>query len=161
MSDRLLKPLLVGEDNPYSKNPMMALWPEPPNAAGGRLLRILGISRYEYLHAFERTNLELVSDRVGFIKLERRAIFLLGAKVSRAFQVPYGAWSSVGNLHVLPHPSGLCRTWNEPAAVPMTREFVADALRRAGYALNEEDVPTWTRVEPTFAGFRLLREEQD
>ncbi len=41
--------LLVGEANPRSADPLHALWPTP-NSAGGRLCKMLGMTRWGYLH---------------------------------------------------------------------------------------------------------------
>ena len=50
--------VLVGESNPHSADPCHALYPLPPNAAGGRLARVLGLPPREYLSAFpDRRNL--------------------------------------------------------------------------------------------------------
>lgn len=134
--DGEFKPLLVGEDNPYSDNPHMVLYPHPPNSAGGRLcLRVLGMTMREYLGTFDRANLtEFRRDEMWMRTLHlRSSVFLLGAKVCRHFRVPYAPWSSHEHegrkvIHVLPHPSGRCRTWNEAAAIPMTRQFVTNIL---------------------------------
>lgn len=61
---------------------------------------------------------------------------LLGAKVTRAFGFgfqPFTAWrhyllGSHTTYVCLPHPSGLCRAWNEPGAYARAR----GALRGAG-----------------------------
>jgi hypothetical protein len=50
--------VLVGESNPYGADPRYALYPLPPQASGGRLARILGLSARQYLRAFpHRVNL--------------------------------------------------------------------------------------------------------
>ena len=49
---------LVGEQNPYSRDPRYDLFPEPAGSAGARLChKILGISDRDYLRLFERRNL--------------------------------------------------------------------------------------------------------
>ncbi len=41
-----MKPLFVGESNPYGNPERFDLYPEPANSAGGRLCRlVLGVSR--------------------------------------------------------------------------------------------------------------------
>ncbi len=53
-----MRPLLVGEDNPYSRDPRYALYPSPDHSAGGRLCRlIMGLSTKDYIRGFERVNL--------------------------------------------------------------------------------------------------------
>lgn len=56
MSD--LRPILVGEANPYGGDPRYALYPLPENSAGGRLCRlILKLEVRQYLRSFDRRNL--------------------------------------------------------------------------------------------------------
>lgn len=102
--------VLVGESNPYGADPRFALYPLPPNASGGRLARILGLSDLEYLRAFpRRVNLLTPSayhhpetpPKWSAPKARRRAdellyrtpfgsgLVLLGAKVAAAFRVEY------------------------------------------------------------------------
>lgn len=133
--------LLVGEANPYGGDPDMALYPLPEHASGGRLARILGLSRGEYLRTFDRCNLCAVEwrlpearERARQLVAENRVMVLLGAKVARAFGGEYEPFtrSGVGSaVYVLPHPSGLNRAWNEPGAVERARALVAEALRIA------------------------------
>lgn len=53
-----MRPLLVGEDNPYSRDPRYALYPEPEHSAGGRLCRlVMGLSVKNYIRGFDRVNL--------------------------------------------------------------------------------------------------------
>lgn len=89
--------LLIGEDNPYSADPRYALWPDPPNAAGGRLARILGVGDVRHAATW-RTNAcdhgkwSMTAARDRARQLINRAapwsvIIALGAKVSEAFRV--------------------------------------------------------------------------
>jgi hypothetical protein len=142
-----LKPLLVGESNPYGADPEMALLP----AVGG-LLRspVMGISRDEYLRRFDRANLcegrwsmpaarrevrRLIDERSG-VPAPANVLVLLGRRVVEAafgrgyMPEPFTRWQSEGGptLVVLPHPSGLCRLWSEPGAFERARA----ALRAAG-----------------------------
>ena len=53
-----MKPLLVGECNPYGPDPKYALYPYPRNSAGGRLCRVVfNLPTRVYLEAFDRVNL--------------------------------------------------------------------------------------------------------
>ena len=138
-----MRPLLVGEDNPHSDNPRAALFPRPRGAAGHRLAEILGMSGAEYLRAFARTNLcdgpwvraaaDLRAEQIQFVW--PGPIVLLGAKVARAFGVPYAPFSTRRSADgstrvlVLPHPSGRCRVWNDPAARTRARRAVRRLLR--------------------------------
>lgn len=146
--------VLVGESNPYSADPRHALYPLPPNAAGGRLARALELSAREYIAAFpDRRNLlartakwsaplaRCAADDVLRAAPLGAVLVLLGAKVSAAFGVDYRPalflprMAHVGTnvprrrvVLVLPHPSGLCREWNDP----QTALRVQEALREVG-----------------------------
>lgn len=148
-----MKPILVGEQNPYGGDDYYALYPAPDGCAGHRLCcLILGMHSAEYLDAFERVNLvrgkwsaptardaarQLVAERMVQGRPSPRFI-LLGSKVAAAFGAhlpgcefhPYrtylggdGAWAP--HYAILPHPSGLCRMWNEPQAFAKARAAVA------------------------------------
>lgn len=130
--------LLVGEVDPHSSDPRMALHVEPAGAAGSRLARILGLSPQQYLDAFDRANLcgggwdgrvaRAAADAVFAERAGRTSVVLLGARVCRAFGVafePFTAFEMTRVLGgrtltlrgcVLPHPSGRCRVWNDPAS---------------------------------------------
>jgi hypothetical protein len=137
----MLKPLLVGETNPYSVSPAMALYPLPEWSAGGRLALILGLTRGEYLDRFDRANLccgkwslpiaRLVAKSL-LVAQDRSSLVLLGSRVAAAFRVPFDPYcvgtNGTGRFVVLPHPSGRCRLWNNPGAVEKARA----ALRLAG-----------------------------
>lgn len=151
------RPVLVGEDNPYSRDPRHALLYAPPHSAGGRLCRlILRHKPAHYLREYERVNLctgkwNEVEARGEAAKIASRVrgaapIVLLGAKVCRAFAVRYEPHSSVrvrvvpegGErwdqvFAVLPHPSARCRAWNEPGAFDRAREV----LRAAGVPVGD------------------------
>lgn len=136
---------LVGENNPYSADPRHALYPYPPGCAGARLCAILGMSRRDYLAAFERRN--LLAQAKWSVPAARTAanalvdelrdgdrLVLLGAKVAAAFGFRFELVvehrvALPGSVNyralVLPHPSGLSRAWNEPGTVARVREAVA------------------------------------
>lgn len=131
-----MKPLLVGEQNPYSIHEEDALLPWPQQAAGNRLRRILGMTQDEYLAAFVRRN--LVRGRAWKLAdaRERAAqlwilhvgpVVALGARVAKCFGAPFEPFSRHrgGRVLVLPHPSGLSRAWNAPGA----RERAESAVR--------------------------------
>lgn len=149
------KPLLVGEVNPYGADPEMALYPLPENAAGGRLARILGLSRTEYLRRFDRVNLcsgywtiqearcsarRIAVERWNRPPEDRGAVIALGKKVQRAFteldgwQVP-GVLPKLGRVlgngivwYFLPHPSGRNKIWNRPGMREKARELLKEFL---------------------------------
>lgn len=130
-----MKPLLVGEQNPYGADPKFALYPLPENSAGGRLChRVMGLSRREYLTRFDRVNLcagkwsmKEARDRVAEIYERRGWVVLFGAKVCRAFDFSFLPFTTRGRHVILPHPSGLCRAWNEPGAYERARACLREA----------------------------------
>ena len=148
VSDRM-KPWLIGESNPWQapgEDPdhVFDLYPLPEHASGGRLARILGMSRTEYLRAFNRRNLLAGPWREAAARLEAARLtretgvaplILLGAKVARAFGLTGTApWQSLRvapqgrTLVTLPHPSGRCRAWGDPNASARARALVLPLL---------------------------------
>lgn len=130
-----MRPLLVGEVNPFGSNPAFALYPLPERSSGGRLMKILGLTYRQYLKRFDRINLCEWEWRMGQARHRAewlvstypdRVIVLLGAKVSRAFGVPYEPFTTHGAYRVLPHPSGLNRAWNDPSAVEKARNLLKE-----------------------------------
>lgn len=99
--------LLVGESNPYSRDPEDALYHLPREASGNRLREILGMSDDEYLDTFLRCNLltadeqrctaaraaEIAGERLRWARErgEVSAIVALGRRVSDAFARHVGA----------------------------------------------------------------------
>jgi len=142
-----MNPLLVGEDNPYGKDPRYALFPYPNNSAGARLARLVLAmpSRGEYLKRFDRVNLcaskwsvPIAREKAREIGLEpgRTHVVLLGSKVATAFGFAFEPFkvAQSGPRHmamktyvILPHPSGLCRLWNEPQAFERARAALTEA----------------------------------
>lgn len=131
-----MRPLLVGMLNSRTDDPDFALWPEPRGCSGGRLCAVFGMTRDEYLATFERTNLcisqwsdAVARARAAEIMRERvndSPIVMLGALVAGAFGFPYRPFSSPDRgLVILPHPSGMCRIWNDKASAQRAREAVA------------------------------------
>ena len=123
-----MKPVFIGELNPYGMNPEYALWPDPRNAAGDRLRRlILGVRRSTY-HEYAKYNLctgkwSMPAARAMAQHLRMKhgddVLVLLGRKVVAAFGLEgLEAFSAPRGRRrvILPHPSGRNRTWNEPGA---------------------------------------------
>lgn len=142
---------LVGESNPFG-SPRYALWPEPPNSSGGRLMRILGHTFEEYVETYERRNLlqlgvgecwpaERARQAAALLlsggPADGDALVLCGQKVAAAFRVLYelerlptfvSLAREAGRIPavVIPHPSGLNRVWNDnPAMQSRVRAAVA------------------------------------
>jgi hypothetical protein len=145
-----VRPLLVGEDNPYSRDPRYALYPEPEHSAGGRLCRlIMRLSVKDYIRGFERANLcaedwsirEARDTARDLCATGDRVLVLLGKKVCAAFGVDYlpYTWLSTAKTVILPHPSGRSRAWNEAVAL----ERAHDTLVRAGVL----PLPPWPPKE--------------
>ena len=119
--------LLVGECNPYGLRPELALYHLPRRASGDRLREHLGLRDVTY-HRLAKLN--LCTGRWDAEVARRRAVFLLaggqhdvfvllGAKVRAAFGCPTVFERQALPTCVivsLPHPSGLCRAWDEPGA---------------------------------------------
>lgn len=95
-----MKPLLVGEFNPYQSNEedamRFAFHPDPPHASGGRLCHvILGLTERDYLRSFDRTDLcwpkwsmPRAREKARALVIERGAddiIVAFGTKVAAAF----------------------------------------------------------------------------
>jgi hypothetical protein len=137
-----MKPLVVGEANPYGGDPYFALYPKPENSAGWRLCHlVLGFEYAKtYLDLFDRVNLcprdwSMKVARERAVQLRSVPAFqavLLGRKVAAAFRLedvpPFTVWrpSEVSRAWcvVLPHPSGLCMEWNKPGAFERARVLV-------------------------------------
>lgn len=112
----------------------MALYPRPAGCAGHRLRKVLGMSEVEYLESFERINLcatrwdKSLAERLAayILSTEKKKFILLGARVTRAFGLPFIPFSSHfedGKVFVVfPHPSGRCRIWNDKKSMGYARD---------------------------------------
>jgi hypothetical protein len=145
VSGEVVKPLLVGELNPYGPSDDYALYPDPPGCTGWRLCyKVLELTEADYLEKFDRTNLcsrkwsNLEACYMANIirNSGRQIIIMLGRKVTKAFGLAHvGPFEAHHDLDadapqsptyiVLPHPSGLCREWHVPGAFLKARELVA------------------------------------
>jgi hypothetical protein len=168
------KVTLVGEANPYGGDPYYALYPHPEGCSGWRLCcLVLGMRRVDYLAAFDRVNLcprdwdgRQARSAADALTLEGKRLVLCGAKVCRAFSVPYvpfcaarGFPTQSGAL-VLPHPSGLCRKWNEAGSYQRAREAVEAFAPELAHLLGRRDRghPD-PEVEPTLSELCAGEEE--
>lgn len=148
-----MKPLIVGEQNPYGPDPEFALYPSPPGCAGWRLChKVLGLDPDDYCERFDRCNLlegekwsTKRAQEAAAKMLVRDNFILLGSKVAAAFgwsgnkpptrvgfdfkagpdapAVPLGP-----RYFLIPHPSGRCRAWGDPTMVPRVRELLKEFL---------------------------------
>jgi|HubBroStandDraft_2_1064218.scaffolds.fasta_scaffold14265_8 hypothetical protein len=127
------RPLLVGELNPYqpAEDEDYALYPYPERSAGGRLCRlVMGLEPHRYIRSYDRANLcsvrwSLSAARLRAVQLSDEhpvvPVALFGSRVCAAFGVPFAPFTVSGRYALLPHPSGLCRIWNEPEAYDRAR----------------------------------------
>jgi hypothetical protein len=132
-----MKPLLVGELNPYGVDPRFALYPLPRGASGDRLRNIFDMSISEYIGKFDRKNLcvgtwsnKQAREAANIIKESQEwgVIILLGAKVSKAFGFHYTPFEREGRYLILPHPSGRNFIWNSPNNIIRARKLVRNVL---------------------------------
>lgn len=127
---------LVGEANPHSDDPWMALFPLPRGCAGDRLRRLLGLSRTQYLVRFDRVNLcgrhwssKTSRRRAQDLRASGGHLILLGRRVAGAFGVEADYLAVVRDhpcvFYLLPHPSGLNRWWNDERNCDAARAFLS------------------------------------
>jgi hypothetical protein len=141
------KVVLVGEQNPYGGDPYYALYPAPDGCSGHRLCNlILGMYRRDYMRVFDRVNLcsgdwSVREARESAKLLRGRKLVLCGSKVSQAFGVkfdPFFVCHEFG-LVILPHPSGLCRIWNDAGSIQRARSAVAEFAPHLSDLLGKVD----------------------
>ncbi len=130
-----MKTLIVGMNNPNSGRADTALLPYPRNSAGWRLWKmchdVSNVSRYTYRQSFEFVNLcdgqvwDVGAARAKYEALESawagRRVVLCGLAVLgvlRLARPPAGLlWARTARdltWCYVPHPSGLCREYNNP-----------------------------------------------
>lgn len=131
-----MRPVILGMNNPLSLKPEHALFPYPPGCTGHRILEMLrtrvpDVSRSQYLGAFDRRNLLTAREwcagdaklaAVAFLQTMRdtgRVVLVLGEGPRHALGIPkllvhpQEYWGVTWRQ--LPHPSGRCRWYNDPA----------------------------------------------
>lgn len=128
---------IVGECDPRGGEPLDR---RQPGRSGARLASILGLPAAEY-DASRRMNL----CRVAWSRPEASAtwsaaaaagvVVVLGRRAASVVSPGAGPFSvtTVGQLVVvcLPHPSGLCRVWNDRANFNRARRLLSAARRIA------------------------------
>lgn len=128
-----MNPLLIGMNNPLSRHPSDALWPDPPGCTGHRLWEMLrrecGLTPDEYVSTFDRVNLvtgpwNAVGARLAArslrVEIAGRRAAMLGRGVWTAFRLPIvapldGLRHGETTLLYVPHPSGMNRWYNDEA----------------------------------------------
>jgi hypothetical protein len=134
-----MKPLLVGETNPYGGDAEFALYPSPPGCTGHRLCHLIfQMDSDDYMERFDRANLcvgkwSTTTARAGAASLtvSHSTLVLLGRKVTSAFDMSdkpaFSIVRGVKTFIILPHPSGLNRMWGEPGAFDRARAVLREA----------------------------------
>jgi hypothetical protein len=122
---------LIGEDNPHSPDPAMALLPDDPGSAGWRLFMLSGLTREQYERAFIRVNARdnpLIMTGSRSIVLGKSAWKMLGLAPVEWFWVHHQHGS---RWTLIPHPSGKNLMYNDP----LNRDLARGILR--GAAIEE------------------------
>ena len=159
--------LLVGEVNPHGLDPRHALYHLPRASSGNRLRCILGLTDLEYHRLLDKVNLcvgewsarqaaPLLAELVLRNSAGRTVIVLLGARLRAAArtllrrgllpeaEVGFFTKITLGSgvvLAFLPHPSGLCRLWNEPGAPVRARALLRQVAPQVPWGSDPETVP--------------------
>jgi hypothetical protein len=150
----IIKPILIGMNNPISQAPEHALYPLPEGCSGNRLWKMLNevdprATMWAYKTVFRRTNLvvgpfnttaarhraaEMMETQFG----GARSVVLLGRQVSAAFglpgdlppasQIPYVSAAGM-DFYYLPHPSGRNLWYNQEANRRAAGEVLATLFR--------------------------------
>ena len=165
MGKQPMQPVIVGEANPYGADPYFAMYPDPPNSAGGRLCRVvLHMEPDDYLAAFERVNLcphqwSMKVARANAVDLvsSDKPLILLGSKVCAAFGIPFAPFTECllterlqrtgahrMDVVILPHPSGLSRLWHEKGAYRRARVLVESLAARTAEVAAAQATDTTT-----------------
>lgn len=170
-----MRPLLIGQAPGPNTNPDYPLFPAPSRSAGARLADIMGLSRGEYLRAFDRANLipEFPGkDGNGEDKFPRsparfaaqvmrpllrgRTVVLVGRQVAQAFGVEsdWHEWQDlqVGPYHAVTRCPGVARI----AVVPhpsgrnhwYNSELNRASARRFWESLLQKSAPDDRKVLP-------------
>ena len=155
--------VLVGELNPYGRDPRYALYDEPVGSAGWRLrTRVLRVNRATYF-GFKRHNLCVGKYSVPEARVEAGRLYLeqydsrrvdavfvlLGRKVATAFGCAgYDPFTRPEGMRIvlLPHPSGLCREWNVPLAYDQAGSLLKSAVPCVPW--GEGDSPRTSGAHP-------------
>lgn len=144
----MMRPLLVGMNNPLSRVDDHALYPWPEGCTGHRLWQmLLPMTDDEYLEKYERCN--LVEGRAWSTaaakaaapamreRMRLRRTIILGREVRDIMgwreAVVAGAWlalpeSRTGSVMFLPHPSGRNLWYNDPKNRLTARRILLEAL---------------------------------
>lgn len=118
---------LIGEAPGPRSSPKLPLFGYPPTSAGGRLMAFSGLTPAVYLGRLARRNLfetlperwsaPAARDRVAEVldwitRNGFKRVVLVGSRVVAAFDHVYPVIHDV-QFRAIPHPSGLCRVYND------------------------------------------------
>ncbi len=115
------RPLLLGQAPGPNTDPDYPLFPAPRTSAGGRLCEMMGLTKAQYLLAFDRANLlpyfpgrtqarddsfpmapARLAARVMRPLLRGRRVIMVGRRVAEAFRAPEIEWFEPWELHCGP-----------------------------------------------------------
>ena len=128
--DRLI---ILGEAPGNYARPLV-LYPYPPNCTGHRLMKLMGMTRFEYLHTDRRNLFPAYPGKSGkgaaFPAAQARElarvmtpslagynVLFIGLRLAAAFwsdPVPLQWFEGMYRHAVVPHTSGVNRWWNDP-----------------------------------------------
>lgn len=164
------RPLLIGQAPGPKTDPGEPLHPAT-SLTGRRLATLFGLEDHSYLTAFDRANLLYQypgkvgkEDRFPMAEaklsaltlaplLAGRTVILLGRNVCSAFrldalpwftwsELPLGSYREPAAVAAIPHPSGRCRVYNDPAsrdeAAAFLRELVEQKVDQGSCLLSRE-----------------------
>lgn len=150
--------VILGMNNPHSERPDSALLPWPRGVAGYRLWSMVhdvcGVSRAEYCRLTDRRNLldartwchRAATERLQDVgtMLQGRRVIVLGRTLAHLMWLPSTTPASwVANsrfgctVAYIPHPSGLCRDYNDPIIRVAAGLLVEEELCRVREAARE------------------------
>jgi hypothetical protein len=114
--------LLIGEANSTLPDNQEALAPEPDFSHGYYLMKLLGLSRDEYLKRYDRALLsgykwspwkaQKMATALLLNAPQDQVIVLLGQRVTKAFGLNYMPFTAKGRYRILPHPGKKNSTWD-------------------------------------------------
>ena len=146
-----MKITIVGMNNPLSRRPEHALWPQPDGCSGHRLWLMAtartGITQDEWIAMTDRRNLctgdwdrdqARLQARAWIPELSGRTTILLGAEVANCFPSTglmcqwaksWGSPPRAANpwIHI-PHPSGRNHYYNDPKNVACVEVLLGDLV---------------------------------
>lgn len=152
------RPLLLGQAPGPKTDPGEPLHPAT-SLTGRRLASLFGLEDHQYLTAFDRANLLYEypgkvgkEDRFPMAEAKRsaltlapllagRTVVLLGRNVCSAFrldalpwftwsELPLGSYRQPAVVACIPHPSGRCRIYNDPASRDQAASFLRELVEQ-------------------------------